>query len=69
MCKQASWEPFHIEEKKENEPFPFHRCYLRCTADECSEIKIKAFNEDDIDIEFIGDPFNDPYIEDMEENS
>lgn len=48
MCEQAGWEPFAIKEAKKAEPA--HRCYQRCTNQECTDIRVELFNEESIDI-------------------
>lgn len=48
MCDQAGWEAFTVIEKQKTEPA--HRCYQRCTQQECEDIRVKLFNEQSIDI-------------------
>lgn len=47
MCEKGEWEPFTVVEKEKGEPL--HRCYQRCTAEGCTDIRVKLFNERNIE--------------------
>lgn len=55
MCEEGNWEPFQIVEKERGEPA--HRCYQRCTSDECTDIRVRLFDENTIEIEGYDDMF------------
>lgn len=65
MCDNSEWQPFQVVEKESGEPL--HRCYQRCTEVGCTDIRVRLFSENTIEILGGGmNQFNDPSITEIE---